>query len=359
MLRDLLAPDVRIEVPMASEFLDEEEAADHAHPRAGGAPQPLRPRPADGRHRLRRLGQDDARGRAGEAPRREGRATSSSSASTAPFATTCASARGESGVDFQTFHGLCMQLAQHGRGRAAEYPKGEAPPELLGRGAAGRARRGDRRARAAVRRALRRRGPGPRQRLARRADVHAARSRRGPASGSSWTTTSASTSSSSTCPTEFRPFDLTVNCRNTQAIHREVMKKYEGEVEPEVDRARGPRGRAAPDRRPGRRRSPRVLERLCGKEEVPPQDVVVLSSHGFEQLGGRAVASPAAITFVKEPEAGRAYVRFSSIRGFKGLESPVVILCELEDLDDETHRPAALRRRSRGRGTTACRGAEG
>ena len=29
-------------------------------------------------------------------------------------------------------------------------------------------------------------------------------------------------------------------------------------------------------------------------------------------------------------------IRFSSIRGFKGLESPVVILCELEDIDDET-----------------------
>ena len=31
------------------------------------------------------------------------------------------------------------------------------------------------------------------------------------------------------------------------------------------------------------------------------------------------------------------YVQFSSIRAFKGLESPVVILCELEDLDDATH----------------------
>ena len=31
------------------------------------------------------------------------------------------------------------------------------------------------------------------------------------------------------------------------------------------------------------------------------------------------------------------YVQFSSIRAFKGLESPVVILCELEDLDEATH----------------------
>ena len=40
-------------------------------------------------------------------------------------------------------------------------------------------------------------------------------------------------------PDEFRPFDLTWNCRNTQAIHREVMKKYVGEVMPEPA---GPRG---------------------------------------------------------------------------------------------------------------------
>jgi superfamily I DNA/RNA helicase len=29
-------------------------------------------------------------------------------------------------------------------------------------------------------------------------------------------------------------------------------------------------------------------------------------------------------------------VFFSSIRGFKGLESPVVVLCELGDLDEES-----------------------
>ena len=29
-------------------------------------------------------------------------------------------------------------------------------------------------------------------------------------------------------------------------------------------------------------------------------------------------------------------MHFSSIRGFKGLEAPVVVLCELEDLDEES-----------------------
>ena len=42
------------------------------------------------------------------------------------------------------------------------------------------------------------------------------------------------------------------------------------------------------------------------------------------------------VTFVKEYKPLGNYVRFSSIRGFKGLEAPVVILCELEDIDQET-----------------------
>ena len=37
-----------------------------------------------------------------------------------------------------------------------------------------------------------------------------------------------------------------------------------------------------------------------------------------------------------EPKPLGKYIRFGSIRGFKGLESPVVILCELEDIDGET-----------------------
>ena len=39
------------------------------------------------------------------------------------------------------------------------------------------------------------------------------------------------------------------------------------------------------------------------------------------------------------PERGKLgnYVQFASIRAFKGLESPVVILCELEDLKGDTY----------------------
>jgi hypothetical protein len=78
-----------------------------------------------------------------------------------------------------------------------------------------------------------------------------------------------------------------------------------------------------------------VIERLCGQEQVPPQDVVVLSSHGFDN-SEVANSLPGRYRLVKERRKLGDYIYFSSIRGFKGLESKVVILCELEDLDDMT-----------------------
>ncbi len=135
-------------------------------------------------------------------------------------------------------------------------------------------------------------------------------------------------------PPGFFSYDLTVNCRNTQAIAREVHKKYRGAVVPEM---LGPPGREveliqADDQAAA---VASVLERLCDREGIPPQDVVVLSSHGFDHS---RVASAGAGRFqlVKEPQPVGPYVRLSSIRGFKGLESPVVVLCELEDIPDET-----------------------
>lgn len=63
--------------------------------------------------------------------------------------------------------------------------------------------------------------------------------------------------------------------------------------------------------------------------------VVVLFSHGWDDS---LVASGLPGRLTLTPERGKLgnYIQFSSIRAFKGLESPVVILCELKDLDDAT-----------------------
>jgi superfamily I DNA/RNA helicase len=134
-------------------------------------------------------------------------------------------------------------------------------------------------------------------------------------------------------PGAFGEFELTWNCRNTQAIHREVAKLYRGEVEPE---AIGPEGRA-PELHlveDGVACVAGVVERLVAEEGVAQKDIVILSSHalgGSDFAGGRL--GPCTLT---EDVAKRTGILFSSIRAFKGLESPVVLLCELEDLDDAT-----------------------
>ena len=157
-------------------------------------------RQADGRHRLRRLGQDDARGRAAPSgsPRRATRCCSS--ASTARCATTCASEKSKSGVDFTPSTGS----ASSSRARPASSSR------LRRRGAAGVLGR-----RAAATPWSRRSTSSAPQydalivdeaqdlhnRLARRADVHARATPRTRTSGCSWTTTSTSTTQSSTSPT--------------------------------------------------------------------------------------------------------------------------------------------------------------
>jgi hypothetical protein len=75
-----------------------------------------------------------------------------------------------------------------------------------------------------------------------------------------------------------------------------------------------------------------VLERLIAEEGVAQEDIVILSSHalGGSSFAGRRVG-PYSITPYEE---GRRGVRFASIRSFKGLESPIVVLTELGDLPD-------------------------
>jgi len=136
-------------------------------------------------------------------------------------------------------------------------------------------------------------------------------------------------------PDEYLSFELSVNCRNTRAIHHEVMKKYVGSIEPDV---RGPEGRPpeiiyAEDQAEA---VAGVLQRLCGTEEIPTQDVVVLSSHGTtnSRIYNDGLPGRFPLTDKRPVPAGTVY--FSSIRGFKGLEASVVVLCELEDVEEET-----------------------
>ncbi len=337
MLRALLAPELRIEVPMAAAFLDEEEAlVTLTHEQAA---------------LLTRFGRDRrmvVTGCAGSGKTMLAIEQAKRIAAQGKDVLFVCFNRAllehlrrkerKSGIDFFTFHGLCSRLAHQSGVELPSYPAGEAPPEFFTED---------------LPLALEEAG----EQLGAMYDaiyVDEAQDLenswlealisllRDPDEDPVWLFMDDNQrvyEAKLDVPREFRPFDLTVNCRNTQAIHREVMKKYKGEVVAEV---RGPEGRPVelfktadqPKTVAG------LISEICGKGEVPPQDVVVLSAHGFDNSKARqAGAGP--YEYVKEPKPVGKEVRFSSIRGFKGLESPVVILCELEDLD-ETSRDKQL-----------------
>jgi len=83
-------------------------------------------------------------------------------------------------------------------------------------------------------------------------------------------------------------------------------------------------------------------------EGVPDEDIIVLSPRRYEH----SVASelpPGSIVSIDRDGATRPGVAFSTIHAFKGLESPIVILCDLEDLEEERARALTYTGMSRAR----------
>ena len=150
-----------------------------------------------------------------------------------------------------------------------------------------------------------------------------------------------------TVPEGFLPADLNVNCRNTQAIHSELAAMYDGVLSPECI---GPEGRPVEwiDADDEAAAVAEAIERLCGKGEVPHDDIVVLSAHRLDgSQVGRGEHQGFAFTterwgFTDDPDDPRPRIRFESVRAYKGLEAPVVILCELGDIEDDEERERHL-----------------
>jgi Nuclease-related domain/UvrD-like helicase C-terminal domain/AAA domain len=330
-VRELLAPEFRIDVPLAEQFMEEEAALIrltieqslalrrlHRNRRmvvygcAGSGKTMLAVEHAK---RLARDGQDVLFVCFNKALAEHLRATSR-----------------DERIDFVHFHRLCARLAHEARIELPSHPKGEAPPEFFQETLP-----------EALVDAFGALGPRYDALIVDEAqDLHddwlaALRlGLRDERSGPIWLFMDDNQrvyDARLTVPDDFFATELTVNCRNTQAIHREVMTLYRGSVEPEV---RGPEGRKVELLHAHDQAATvaGVLERLCGQEEVLPRDVVVLSGHGWEN-SDVAKALPGRYRLTRERNQPGDVVQFSSIRGFKGLESPAVVLCELDNVVGE------------------------
>jgi hypothetical protein len=134
-----------------------------------------------------------------------------------------------------------------------------------------------------------------------------------------------------TIPLELAPFSLTRNCRNTQRIHQMVMRFYQSDQTPITH---GPLGRPVGVRTyaylGGLKRALRwVLHRLIAEENVPTEDIIILTPKGRERSKLWGLGPVGNFTLTDQRPTGSGEIFCSTVHSFKGLESPVVILAEI------------------------------
>jgi hypothetical protein len=136
-------------------------------------------------------------------------------------------------------------------------------------------------------------------------------------------------------PISEEPFQLTVNCRNTQRINEVVRAYYKGET---VE-ARGPEG--LPVEAHFYDTETELLEQLetavrswINEAEVPPEQIALLSAHGPQRSALWQVDELGGIPLTDDPwEKGK--ILRSTVHRFKGLERMVVGIVELDGASDK------------------------
>jgi hypothetical protein len=131
------------------------------------------------------------------------------------------------------------------------------------------------------------------------------------------------------------PFHLSINCRNTRQIHEAVKLFYTSDTEPAC---LGPSGRAphslnVPAGANERRCIEDYITQLVTLEKVDPGNIAVLTRRSRERSEWTNPPASPAWTATWELAACDGKVIISTIHAFKGLERPVVIVCELKGVD--------------------------
>lgn len=135
-----------------------------------------------------------------------------------------------------------------------------------------------------------------------------------------------------TIPLELAPFPLTRNCRNTQRIHQVVMQFYQSD---QVPLAQGPLGRTVEihtyaDMNGLKRALRQVLHRLVAEENVFSEDIVILTPKGRQRSDLWRLGTVGNFRLTDQWPTSSGEIFCSTIHSFKGLESPIVILAEIE-----------------------------
>jgi len=148
-------------------------------------------------------------------------------------------------------------------------------------------------------------------------------------------------------PDGFPTFSLDENLRNAEEIHTLAATRYQGGRYESL----GPSGGTiqfvpATPGKPTVDAISRILHRLIREEGVSPGDVAVLVGTSIHNSSFRNTKSNGAFrcTDLEQPQGH--LVTLDTVRRFKGLESPVVVLCDLDEQDSEVVYVGVTRARS-------------
>ena len=130
-------------------------------------------------------------------------------------------------------------------------------------------------------------------------------------------------------------FSLLENCRNTRAIHKQVTRFYQGDGYPD---AIGPEGEqpefiVTDDEY---RMVRETIKRLVYTHRIRPNDIAILTPLSSQRSFLREGDIIGNIRLSWEQTGDNNHVFCCTIHSFKGLESAVVILCEMSGLHPRT-----------------------
>ena len=137
------------------------------------------------------------------------------------------------------------------------------------------------------------------------------------------------------------PFLLQTNCRNTKQIHERAYEAYEGPpiLPPDIN---GEKVEIFDDKSISAQSNHilSLLNDLCSAGDVEASDIVILvanSTYHAEYFQLLCKASKR-FDFVNEEFSSGAQIRVSTIKRFKGLEAPVLVLWGLQEVPEHSRR---------------------
>lgn len=128
------------------------------------------------------------------------------------------------------------------------------------------------------------------------------------------------------------PFPLTKNCRNTRYIHDFTLRFYRSDSPVTSD---APQGRQVvieryTDNGQLKKLLRRVIYHLVQEERVPAEDIVILTPRALQRSELTHIGLLGNFRLVSTPTWASGEIFYTTIYQYKGLESPIVILVELE-----------------------------